>query len=160
MLKSSFLGKVCGKYWGRLGITAVVILCLSFTYGWNKQQAISWGSQCLYQAFDILSEPKIKRWEFNITPENFIRFRKVYISGKQEYYSLSLKRFSDMDYLGNTNKGTLRLKALADDIIVQTYNDPKGNVDSMTTALKIPVKNMSAERLDSLYAALMYLKQQ
>jgi len=52
----------------------------------------------------------------------------------------------------------LHFKTLNDDIIVQTYDDPKGNIDSMSTVLDIPVKSISAERLDSLNSALQYFK--
>jgi hypothetical protein len=45
-----------------------------------------------------------------------------------------------------------------DDIIVQTYDDPKGNIDSMATTLTIPVKDMTPEKLDSLNDALDFLK--
>jgi hypothetical protein len=50
------------------------------------------------------------------------------------------------------------LKTKADDIIVQTYNDRHGDVDSMTTVLNIPVKNIEPERLDSLREAFNYFK--
>ena len=63
-----------------------------------------------------------------------------------------------MDYLGNANNGTLELKTIADDIIVQTRNDRNGDVDSMTTVLNIPVKNMDPDRLDSLRQAFTYFK--
>jgi hypothetical protein len=63
-----------------------------------------------------------------------------------------------MDYLGDSNNGILELKTVADDIIVQTKNDRRGDIDSMTTVLKIPVKNMEPERLDSLQQAFLYFK--
>jgi hypothetical protein len=47
---------------------------------------------------------------------------------------------------------------MADDIIVQTRNDRKGDVDSMTTVLNIPVRNMEPERLDSLKEAFNFFK--
>ena len=124
----------------------------------DKQETISWSNQCLLQSFDTSGELKLKKWEFSLTADAFMRFKKTYQNGRQEYYSFNLRRFKDMDYLGTTTRGTIRIKTQADDVIVQTYNDPKGNVDSMTTTLKMPVKNMQAERLDSLYIALNYLK--
>jgi hypothetical protein len=63
-----------------------------------------------------------------------------------------------MDYTGTAESGTLQLKTMADDIIVQTYNDKKGDIDSMATELDIPVKNMAPERLDSLRKAFNYFK--
>ncbi len=93
-----------------------------------------------------------------VTDDSFIRLRKTYQNGKQEYFSFQLRRLNDVDYVGDTNTGTLQLRAKADDIIVQTYNDKKGDVDSMATVLNIPVKNMEPERLDSLRTALNYFK--
>jgi hypothetical protein len=61
-----------------------------------------------------------------------------------------------MNYLGTTTSGTLLLTAIADDIIVQTKDDPKGDIDSMATQMDVPVKNMEPERLDSLQMALKY----
>ena len=64
-----------------------------------------------------------------------------------------------MDYIGTNVRGTICLKTMGDDVIVQTYNDPKGNVDSMSTSVKIPVRGLEAEQLDSLLTNLMYLKE-
>lgn len=135
------------------------MLCSGFGKQWDKQQAITWTNQCLYQMVDVSAEPGIKKWDLNLTQDAFVRFRKTFTNGRQEYFSFNLRRFNDMDYLGNTTRGTLRVKTQSDDIIVQTYNDRKGNVDSMSTSLKIPVKNITAERLDSLLTAFNYLRQ-
>lgn len=143
-------------------INSCLLLAALAGYGFNryadKQQTISWSNQCLFQCFDASGEIKLKKWDLSLTADAFLRFRKTYLNGRQEYYSFNLRRFKDLDYLGTATRGTIRIKTLADDIIVQTYNDRKGNVDSMTTTLSIPVKNMDAERLDSLYNALNYLK--
>jgi len=96
--------------------------------------------------------------EFSLTPDYFIRLRKTYAKGKQEYYSFNLHKLNDFDYLGSTTTGIIEFKTLADDIIVQTYNDRHGDIDSMTTVLDIPVKNMEPERLDSLHEAFSYFK--
>ena len=69
-----------------------------------------------------------------------------------------MPQLDDMNYVGDVNSGTLELKAKSDDIIVQTYNDRHGNIDSMASVLKIPLKNMEPERLDSLEQALNYFK--
>jgi hypothetical protein len=74
------------------------------------------------------------------------------------YYSFNLHQINDMDYIGTTNIGTLQFKTMPDDVIVQTYNDRHGDVDSMTIILNLPVKNMEPERLDSLNEALNYFK--
>ena len=132
---------------------------LCFKAAMDDGQWLSWSNKCLTQSFNADGEQKLKKWELNLTDQAFVRLRKTYASGKQEYYSFQLHRFKDVDYLGTTINGTLQLKTLADDIIVQTYDDPKGNIDSMATTLNIPVKNMDAERLDSLRNALMYFKE-
>ena len=124
----------------------------------SEQDWLSWTNRCLAQSYDPSGDAKLKKWELSVTPEYFVRLRKTYARGKQEYYSFNLHQFNDMDYLGNTNNGTLELKTMADDIIVQTYNDRNGDVDSMATMLDIPVRNMEPERLDSLHEALNYFK--
>jgi hypothetical protein len=108
--------------------------------------------------FDAEAAGKLKKWELILTDDSFIRLRKIYSNGKQEYYSFHLHRFNDMDYLGTSNAGMLNLKTEDADIIVQTYNDRKGNVDSMTSVLSIPVRNMEPEKLDSLRNALLFFK--
>jgi len=124
----------------------------------SDQDWLAWTNRCLTQSYDPSGDAKLKKWELSVTPEYFIRLRKTYAKGKQEYYSFNLHAFNDMDYLGNINNGTLELKTDADDIIVQTYNDRNGDIDSMATMLDIPVKNMEPERLDSLREALNYFK--
>ena len=119
---------------------------------------LSWGNKCLAECFDSTADPKLKKWELTLTDDSFIRLRKTYQNGKQEYFSFQLHRLDDMIYLGDINSGTLQLKAKTDDIIVQTYNDRKGDVDSMASVLNIPVKNMQPERLDSLREALNFFR--
>lgn len=137
-------------------LTAAVSYC--FVTGMANQDWLTWGNKCLAQSFNPLADGKLKKWEVLLTDDSFIRMRKIYQNGKQEYFSFYLQRLDDIDYLGNENTGTLLLKAKADDIIVQTYNDKKGNVDTMATTLAIPLKNIGPERLDSLHSALNYLK--
>jgi len=124
----------------------------------DEQEWLQWSNKCLNESYDPSGEAKLKNWELSVTPEHFIRLRKTFQHGKQEYFSLQLHLFHDLDYLGNTDHGTLQLKTNNDDVIVQTYEDPKGNVDSMATVLELPVKNIQPERLDSLREALMFLK--
>lgn len=125
----------------------------------DEQQWLFWSNKCFVESYNTEGDARLKKWELSVTYDAFVRLRKTYTNGKQEYFSFHLHRFNDMDYLGTTTAGTLQLKTIADDIIVQTYNDPKGDIDSMATSLNIQVKNMSPERLDSLRNALIYLKQ-
>jgi hypothetical protein len=117
-----------------------------------------WTYKCLMQSYDPSTDTKLKKFEFTVTADAFIRLRKTYAKGKEEFYSFNLHNLKDMDYSGNTAAGVLELKTVADDIICQTKNDRHGDVDSMTTVLNIPVKNMEPERLDSLREAFDYFK--
>ena len=139
---------------------ALVIIAASyaFKYSFDEQDWLNYTNQCLAQSYDASGDAKLKKVEFTVTADYFVRLRKTYAKERQEYYSFSLQKFSDLDYMGNTTNGTLELRTLADDIIVQTYNDRNGDVDSMTTVLNIPVKNMEPERLDSLREAFNYFK--
>ncbi|WP_379089061.1 hypothetical protein [Pedobacter sp. UC225_65] len=62
---------------------------------------------------------ELKRIELNVTNTGFCRYRKVYNSGKVEYYAFNLSRFKTLDYYGNAEKGELYLRTKNDDVIVQ-----------------------------------------
>jgi len=130
----------------------------AFRSGMGEKEWLDWSNKCLSESYNPSSEAKLKKWEFTITPEHFIRLRKTYQHGKQEYFSFHLDKLDIVKYLDETTPGQLEFKTVADDIIVQTYEDPKGNIDSMATELDIPVKDISSERVDSLKSALQYLK--
>lgn len=141
-----------------LTILFSAIICFSFKPNMNEQDWLLWTNKCLAQSYNSSLDTKLKKFEFSVTTDAFLRLRKTYAKGKEEFYSFNLHQLGDMDYYGNTASGTLQLKTLADDIIVQTRNDRKGDIDSMTTVLNIPVKNMEPERLDSLRDAFNYFK--
>jgi len=140
-------------------ILAFSLLHCSFKAEMTEQEMLTWSNKCLNESYDPSSEAKLKKWDLTLTGDAFVRLRKVYTNGKQEYYSFQLHSFNEMDYLGTTIGGTLELKTTADDIIVQTYNDPKGDIDSMATQLNLPVKNIDPDRLDSLQMTLNYFKE-
>src|ERR1700709_2407577 len=137
---------------------AVVFLC-AFTAKMGEKEWLDWSNKCLEQSFDPTGDVKLKKWEISVTPEHFIHLRKTYQHGKQEYFSLYLNKLDSVNFTGTASNGQLQFKTIRDDIIVQTYDDPKGNVDSMTTVLIIPVKGMTPERLDSLNDAIEFLKE-
>jgi len=124
----------------------------------QKEQNLRWIQECLSSSFNsIQAGAKLKKWELKVSPDGFFRLRKYYPNGKQEYFSFNLKKFSALGYLGSDKSGDIVITTLKDDIIIQTYNDPKGNIDSMGSIIKVPVLNIQAERLDSLNN---YLNQQ
>ncbi|MBD1383917.1 hypothetical protein IDJ75_01390 [Mucilaginibacter rigui] len=125
----------------------------------TEQEWITWGNRFLNESYDPTVEPKLKKYEITLTPDHFIRLRKTYQQGKQEYYSFNVKRFTNLDYIpGTAATDTLEIKTQTDDIIYQTYEDPKGDIDSMATSWDIPVKKMTQPRVDSLRRALTFLK--
>jgi hypothetical protein len=117
----------------KLNILTVIVLTgllhFSFKPAVDEQQMLAWSNKRLNASYDPSGEIKLKKWDLVLTDDAFIRLKKTYQNGKQEYYSFQLHRFSDMSYLGTTASGTLQLKTKADDIIVQTYDDPKGDID-------------------------------
>jgi hypothetical protein len=125
----------------------------------GDQEWLNWGNKFLNETYDPSVEPKLKKYEIMLTTDHFIRLRKTYQQGKQEYYSFHIKHFQDMNYIvGTALTDTLQVKTQADDIIVQTYNDPAGDMDSMATMLNIPVKKTAEAKIDSLRQALQFLK--
>ncbi len=136
-----------------LALSGAMCICFVVDQDW-----LGWSNQCLATSYDVTADVKLKKVEINLTEDSFLRLRKTYQNGKQEYFSLQLQQLSDVNYLGSTYKGILHLTAKDEDVIVQTYNDRKGNIDTMATVLDIPLKNMEPERLDSLQRALNYFK--
>ena len=124
----------------------------------DDQDWLTWSNKLLSLTYDPSSEKKLKKWDISITSDAFLRIRKTYRNKKQVYYSLNLKDLKKVNYLGSASKGTLQLKTKADDIIVQTRNDRRGDLDKMASELDIPVRHVGPGRLDSLKEALNYFK--
>ena len=142
-----------------VAIVAPTLFLCAFKALNTEQEWISWANRFLNENYDPTVEPRLKKFEINLTPDHFMRLRKTYQQGKQEYYSFNLRRFAQLDYIpGNTATDTLEIKTQTDDIIYQTYEDPQGDIDSMATQWAIPVKKLSPQRLDSLKQALIFLK--
>jgi hypothetical protein len=93
---------------------------------------------------------EIKRFEINVTNTGFCRYRKIYSNGKEEYFSFNLSRFKSMDFYGTAANGELYLRTKNDDVVVQTRNDRKGEIDSTGTYLIIPLKNVDEIQLNQL----------
>lgn len=91
---------------------------------------------------------KIKKTELNVTNTGFCRYKRHFENGKVEYFSFNLIKFKDLDYVGTVKSGRLIIRTLGDDVIVQTYNDRKGDIDSMAASVSIPLKQVEAEDLN------------
>ncbi len=99
--------------------------------------------------YDLSQDGKqLKRYELNITNNGFCRYKRFLNNGKIEYFAFKLSKFKDMDYLGTAVSGKLYLYTKSEDVIVQTYNDKRGDIDSMSTSMVIPLKNVEAEDLN------------
>lgn len=102
----------------------------------------------------------IKKFELSITSSGFCRYKRFFKNGMIEYFSFSLNKFSQLDYSGTVGSGKLYLRTKGDDVIVQTYNTKKGDdIDSMATAMIIPLKNIEAEELNELQEKFLLLSQ-
>jgi hypothetical protein len=134
------------------------LLLLGFKTTPDAQQMLTWCNTTLGRVYDPSAEVKLKKWELSVTDGYFLRLRKTFQNGKQEYFSCQLGSFNDLDYIGTTSSGIIRVNTKADNVIVQTYNDRKGDIDSMATSFNIPVKNIEPEQIDSLRSALLYFK--
>lgn len=107
---------------------------------------------------DGQKEP-LKLYELKITNTGFCRYRKVYTNGKEEFFAFNLSRFKAMNYYGDTKSGELWLHTKNDDVIVQTRNDKQGAIDSMSTYLVVPLKDIDAEKLNELASHFRALTQ-
>lgn len=155
----SILNNMNKAFFTLLILLTAALFC-AFGPGMGEKEWLDWSNKCLTDSYNPTRDPKLKKWEISITPEHFIHFRKTYQHGKQLYYSLDLKQLDTINYQETPSGSQLKFKTLQDDIIVQTYDDPKGNIDSMSTELSIPVKGISPERLDSLNDAIKYFKEE
>ncbi|MBB6500443.1 hypothetical protein [Pedobacter cryoconitis] len=143
------------KFTISLKICSFTLLCavfLSFSsYGPTEEEAV-YVQQKLYNHYNAeVSGKSIKKYELHVTNTGFCRYKCFLNSGKIEYFSFNLLKYKEIDYAGTTQTGTLILRTKGDDVIVQTYNDSKGeDVDSMSTFMVIPLKNIEPEELNDL----------
>lgn len=106
-----------------------------------------------------LENTKLKKVEIKFTKEGFFRYRRTFITGKQEYFSFNCSQFEQLDFLGNVQSGFLILKTQPESIIVQTFRDNKGNIDTMASQLKLPLKNMEAQDVQQLQDCFLAIRQ-
>ncbi|WP_374163169.1 hypothetical protein [Arcticibacter sp. MXS-1] len=135
-----------------IGPSLVLVFIVSLGAGrvGLDQSHASWIERCIGGRFYAEEPVKLKRWDLAVNTSGFLRLRKYYRSGKEEYFSFNLGRLRSMVYLGTVKAGYLVFKTKSDDIIVQTYHDRRGDIDTMATSLRLPVVDMEPERLDTL----------
>lgn len=106
-----------------------------------------------------LVQQKIKKLDLQLTRDGFFRLRRTYLNGKQEYFSFSFSEFEEMNYLGTAQSGTLILKTQPESIIVQTFRDSRGNIDTMATSLKLPIQQVDAADLNQLQECFLRIRE-
>lgn len=99
-----------------------------------------------------------KNYKFEVTENGFLRYKLEEPNHVTDYYSLRLDEIENIEYLGDEQAGWLVINAKGDVVIFQTYHDPKGDVDEMKSAIRIPVQQISLDDLNSLNNNLMLLK--
>ena len=129
-----------------LGLT----LCAVSTFDLLEEEAL-YIEKKLSDHYDISQEgPDILSYELQVTNSGFCRYKRHFANGKIDYFSFNTVRFKKLEYSGTQKSGRLFLLTIKDDVIVQTFNDSEGDVDSMATFLSIPLKDMSRADLADL----------
>ncbi|RYG20054.1 MAG: hypothetical protein EOO07_05630 [Chitinophagaceae bacterium] len=136
-------------------IPAFCILLTAFSFRDSLEEYVVFLQKSLTEHYDSGQEiALVKKYELNVTNNGFCRYKRYFNNGKIEYFAFKLSKFKDLDYYGTTMSGQLYLRTKNDDVIVQTYNDKKGDVDSMGTCVVIPLKNIEAEDLNHIKESL------
>ena len=140
----------------------VSLLVLLFLLAFSSPDLL----ECLQACQDKLSlnyaseldRVQVKKVDFQLTKEGFFRYRRTLANGRQEYFSFNLSQFQELDYLGTTQSGFLVLHTRPESVIVQTFSDSRGNIDSMATELRVPLKGMQADDLAQLNTCFLQVR--
>ncbi|MFC3559757.1 hypothetical protein [Pedobacter jamesrossensis] len=134
-----------------VSVSAFCILSSAFSTNDSLEEYTVFLQKSLSEHYDSSQEIKlVKKYELNVTNNGFCRYKRYFNNGKVEYFAFKLAKFKDLDYYGTTTSGQLYLRTKNDDVIVQTYKDKTGDVDSMATCIVIPLKNVEAEELNQI----------
>ncbi len=135
----------------------VLLVCCSFSS--NELENLLPSLQTnLQHSLRTLVEVNAAKTKLEVTINGFVRYTETLKSGKQNYTSLNLSKFLKMDYFGTSQAGFLILYAEKKIVIVQTFHDPKGEVDSMSNHLDIPFAAIEPEQLNSVENQLQRIK--
>jgi len=152
------------KFTFALKISAYLLLCgifLSFSASGSIEEDWTYIHRVITDHYDFATGPKnLKKYEIFVTSMGFCRYKRIYNSGKVEYFAFNLTKYKSIDYHGDTRSGILILRTRGDDVIVQTYHDSKGgDIDSMATYMAIPLRDVEAEDLIGLSEKLQQMSQ-
>ena len=105
-----------------------------------------------------LDRVQVKKVDFQLTKEGFFRYRRTLANGRLVFFAFNLSQLEDVVYLGSTQSGFLVLDTRPESVIVQTFSDSRGNIDSMATELRVPLKGMQADDLAQLKTCFMQVR--
>jgi len=143
-----------------LSVTGLWLFLSSFSVFNYFEDYIVLIQKTLTEHYDMSQEiASVKKFELNVTNNGFCRYKRYFNNGKIEYFAFKLAKFKDLDYAGTTSSGRLYLRTKGEDVIVQTYNDRSGDIDSMATYVVVPLKNVEAEDLNMIRDNLLRLGQ-
>jgi hypothetical protein len=101
-----------------------------------------------YQIYQAEKELGMKAFNFDISNNGFIRYRRTAANNRMEYFSVRLEKVKQIDFLGNENAGWIVLKCEKESVIYQTYRDTKGDVDNMIDELRFPAKAIELQKIN------------
>jgi hypothetical protein len=138
----------------RVFISSLIAFCIFSGFSDRDDQTL-FIQNLLTKYYDSdVNRKDVKRFEINVTNNGFCRYKKFFNNGKQELFAFNLSHFKRMDYYGTAAKGELYLRTKSDDVIVQTRNDRKGDIDSMANHIIIPLKDIEVGELNALSESL------
>lgn len=138
-------------------LTVVLLVCCSFRDD-ELENLVPALQNSLQHSLLISPQINASKTKLEVNHAGFVRFTQTLKSGKENYASLNLSKFFKMDYWGTAVAGTLILRSVKNDVIVQTFQDPGGDVDSMSTHLDIPIAAIEPEQLNAIEQQLQRVK--
>ncbi len=138
-------------------VLVILLICCSF-YSNELYDACQSLQVNLNRSLYLLPTINAAKTKLEVTKTGFVRFTQTFKSGKQNYTSLNLNKFSAIHYWGTTQAGILVLTSIKNDVIVQTFHDPAGDVDSMANHLDIPLAIVEPEQLVTVQNQLRRVK--
>jgi hypothetical protein len=139
------------KNWYFLSLFPLFFICSSFYIIYSDEEQAEFIEKKLTALYDNQRAEKIiKRYELSVTKSGFCRYKVHYQNGKIEYFSFNFLKYKDIDFLGSSVRGFLYLRTMDDDVIVQTYHDRDGDIDSMANFMIIPLRLVEPQDLNIL----------
>ncbi|MVN21870.1 hypothetical protein [Mucilaginibacter arboris] len=138
-------------------LAVVLLICCSFQNN-ELEELVPALQNTLQHSLQFPAQINTAKTKVEVNQAGFVRYTQTLKSGKQNYASLNLCKFLKLDYWGTTQSGMLILRSAKNNVIIQTFNDPAGDVDSMSTHLDIPVASIEPDQLNTVEQQLQRIK--